>query len=437
MSQPVNRRVDHDTIHLMQRWFILFVLLVLLLPFHATVSFAQNEGSQSYIVQPGDTWTALSIRFGVSPMSLMETVGTINPQQQPVIGSTMSLREFSEVNGQLLRPFAGGLLQTAVSVGRSPWEITQQNKQGNPYSPLLYAPVFLAGGVKPPREMPTGFETLSISNLPARPGQALAIQARAQSGLQAQISLDNILWETYRNGDRLLSLGATGAFFGAGTPELRIQVDQHPLWVQPWLFEDKDWFFDQVSFAATAATKEKAMQIERERLRQIWGQATREPLWTSTFTWPLKDYVELTSHYGARRSVNGGPYDTYHEGTDFSAYRGTPVFAPAGGRVVLAEPLVVRGGSIILDHGLGIHTGYYHLSDIKIQPGDEVNAGDLIGEVGTTGRSTGNHLHWDILVGTTWVDAEAWMDSNLAGWISNAWGGPFPNLDDPDMPPNP
>jgi murein DD-endopeptidase MepM/ murein hydrolase activator NlpD len=366
----------------------------------------------------------------------METIGTINPQQEPIIGSSILLHETSRINGQLFRPFAGGLLETAARHGRSPWEIALQNDLGHPYSPLLYAPIFLPGGNEPPRDMPNGFEALSISTNPAKPGQALAVQARSQPGLEAQISLEGNLWNTFRNGDRLLALGATGAFFGAGMSELRIQVEHHPLWAQPLLFENKDWYYDQVTFAATAANEQEAIQIERERLQQIWEQVTTEPLWSSTFTWPLLEYVELTSHYGARRSVNGGAYDTYHEGTDFSAYHGTPVYASAGGRVALAESLIVRGGAVILDHGLGIHTGYYHLSDIKVNPGDEVEAGDLIGEVGTTGRSTGNHLHWDLLIGTTWVDAEAWMDSNLGSWIRNAWGGPFPNLDLLDMPSN-
>ena len=405
----------------MQRWIIPLFIIILLLPFHTTLLLAQNEAERPHIVQPGDTWTALSIRDGVSPASLMEAAGAINPQRQPVIGSSISLHEYSRRNGQLLRPIAGGLLETAARQGLSPWKITLLNNLGHPYSPLLYVPIFLPGGDKPPRDMPNGFETLSISALPARAGQALAVQATSQAGLETQISLDSELWTTYRNGDRLLALGATGAFFGAGTPELRIQVEQHPLWVQPWLFEDKEWYYDQVVFAATAANEQEAIQMERDRLQQIWEQVIPEPLWTSTFSWPLQEFVDLTSHYGARRSVNGGAYDTYHEGTDFSAYRGTPVYAPAGGRVSLAESLIVRGGAVILDHGLGIHTGYYHLSDIKVHPGDEVKTGDLIGEVGTTGRSTGNHLHWDLLIGTTWVDAEAWMDSNLSGWIHNAW----------------
>ena len=102
--------------------------------------------------------------------------------------------------------------------------------------------------------------------------------------------------------------------------------------------------------------------------------------------------------------------------------------------MIIAESLDVRGGAVILDHGLGIHTGYYHLSKISVQSGAMVEVGDKLGEVGSTGRSTGNHLHWDLLVGTIWVDAEAWIDSNLAGWIHNAWGGPFPEMNLHDMP---
>ena len=428
---------DHDTIERMQRLIVSLFFVFMLLPFHPVVLSAQNKPERPHIIQPGDTWTALSFRLGVSKTSLLKAEGAVNPQLQPTMGSSISLGGYNRLNGRLLRPIAGGLLETAALQDRSTWEIALQNNLKHPYAPLLYKPVFLPGGSNPPLELPFGFEALSIFNLPAKPGQALALQAQSLPEMEAQISLDSEKWATHRNGDRILGLGATGAFFGAERPELRIQVDQHPLWVQPWLFEDGEWFFDQVSFTATAANEQEAIQMERERLQQIWGQVTSEPLWTSAFTLPLQNYVEISSHYGARRSVNGGPYDTYHEGTDFSAYGGTPVYAPASGRVVLAEPLIVRGDAVILDHGLGIHSGYYHLSSINVHSGDEVLAGDLLGEVGTTGRSTGNHLHWDLLIGTTWVDAEEWIDSNLSAWTLNAWGGPFPNLDRSDMPPNP
>ena len=189
-----------------------------------------------------------------------------------------------------------------------------------------------------------------------------------------------------------------------------MQTGDGLVWEQPLLFVPGEWTFEQVTFTGTAVFDADELRRERERLMRIWDGGAKRPLWDGPFRPPLDEYVEITSYYGARRSVNGGPYSTYHEGTDFSAYGGTPVYAPAAGRVVLAEELNVRGGAVILDHGLGLHTGYYHLSAIHVALGQKVAAGDLLGEVGTTGRSTGNHLHWDMLVGTTWVDGLAWLE---------------------------
>ncbi len=173
-----------------------------------------------------------------------------------------------------------------------------------------------------------------------------------------------------------------------------------------------------------AEIDQAAIDEERARLREIWSQVSPEPLWQDSFREPIADYLEISSTFGARRSTNGGPYNRYHEGVDFSAYGGTPVLAPAGGVVVVAEPLYVRGGAVIIDHGLGVYSGYYHLSEIFVEAGTAVSPGDPLGAVGTTGLSTGNHLHWDLLIGTTWVDAAAWLEQDMACWILDGWGKP-------------
>ncbi|MCB0241403.1 MAG: M23 family metallopeptidase, partial [Anaerolineae bacterium] len=80
----------------------------------------------------------------------------------------------------------------------------------------------------------------------------------------------------------------------------------------------------------------------------------------------------------------------YHTGQDFAAPEGVPVLAPASGTVVLAEPLDVRGNAVVIDHGAGVFTGYWHLSQIDVQAGQQVKPGDQLGLVGTTGLSTGN-----------------------------------------------
>ena len=76
--------------------------------------------------------------------------------------------------------------------------------------------------------------------------------------------------------------------------------------------------------------------------------------------------------------------------------------------MALAEPLTVRGNAVIIDHGLGVHSGYYHLSEISVQEGQQVKKGDVVGKVGDTGLATGPHLHWEIRVNGINVDPAQW-----------------------------
>ena len=121
----------------------------------------------------------------------------------------------------------------------------------------------------------------------------------------------------------------------------------------------------------------------------------------------------INSLFGTRRSYNDGALWGYHAGVDLCGGLGTPIYAAADGVVVLAENLEVRGGAVILDHGWGVYTGYWHLSAIEVQPGQQVQAGDEIGLAGSTGRSTGPHLHWELWVGGVPV--------NPLTWLQQAW----------------
>lgn len=117
----------------------------------------------------------------------------------------------------------------------------------------------------------------------------------------------------------------------------------------------------------------------------------------------------VTSQYGTRRSYNGGPYSFVHAGVDFAAAMNAPIFAAAAGVVVLAEPLTVRGNAVIIDHGWGVYTGYWHQIGLNVKVGDKVEAGQIIGYVGNTGRVTGPHLHWELFVHGLSVDPLQWV----------------------------
>lgn len=117
----------------------------------------------------------------------------------------------------------------------------------------------------------------------------------------------------------------------------------------------------------------------------------------------------ITSGFGTRRSYNGGAFDRYHSGTDFAGVPGTPILAPAPGRVVMADTLNIRGNATILEHGWGIYTGYWHQTEIYVGLGDIVETGQVIGTIGSTGRVTGAHLHWELWVNGVPVDPMQWV----------------------------
>ncbi len=135
---------------------------------------------------------------------------------------------------------------------------------------------------------------------------------------------------------------------------------------------------------------------ERELVRVAKAQLIDRPDWVMQidggFRWPLTG--RISGVYGSQRIYNGTP-GSPHYGVDVARPTGTPVLAPAAGRVTLAEPdLFYSGGTVILDHGYGLSSSFLHLSALHVRVGDELEPGDLLGEVGATGRATGPHLDW-------------------------------------------
>ena len=120
---------------------------------------------------------------------------------------------------------------------------------------------------------------------------------------------------------------------------------------------------------------------------------------TGIFAWPLPQSFTITSPFGYRKDPFTGEV-TYHSGTDIAAPAGTPILAAAAGMVTIANGADPWGGSygyyIKLDHGGGIETLYAHCSAITVTAGQRVRQGEVIGYVGTTGNSTGNHLHFEV-----------------------------------------
>lgn len=148
---------------------------------------------------------------------------------------------------------------------------------------------------------------------------------------------------------------------------------------------------------------EDAARVEREqrKLSAIWP-VDSERLWSGSFIDPLPGR-ELGTPFGVRRIINTIPKSS-HSGVDISADEGEPVRAPNDGVVVVVDDQFFSGISVIVDHGQGIYSMFFHLSRAEVKEGQAVMKGDVIGRVGSTGRSTGPHLHWGVRMQGARVD---------------------------------
>jgi murein DD-endopeptidase MepM/ murein hydrolase activator NlpD len=137
---------------------------------------------------------------------------------------------------------------------------------------------------------------------------------------------------------------------------------------------------------------ERRAANEAMRLRALYDTVTPERLWRGAFTQPVASH-KPGSGFGSRRIINGQPRMP-HSGIDYSADRGTPVVASNRGRVALLGEFFFAGRLVALDHGLGLYTLYFHLDGVAVAEGQVVERGQTVGTVGTSGRSTGPHLHF-------------------------------------------
>ena len=152
--------------------------------------------------------------------------------------------------------------------------------------------------------------------------------------------------------------------------------------------------------------------VDNETRFQRFREVSGPRLWDGPWTIPTAGEAEAA--FGVLRSYNGAPATDWHHGYDISAETGTPIAAPAAGRVVFAQELPVHGLGVILDHGAGVYSGYWHMSQIEVSSGQAVTPGDLLGRVGTSGLSTGSHLHWEVIVQGHDVDPIQWTASALS-----------------------
>lgn len=205
-----------------------------------------------------------------------------------------------------------------------------------------------------------------------------------------------------------VAVGKTDGTVESFTRELEIHSKEFPvkkLWV-----EEK--------FVTPPAEVTERIRRESQLLSSIYSLFTEEWLGEGSFIVPCEG--EIFPNFGERRFFNEKPR-SQHSGVDISAPTGTPVAAANSGRVVLATHLYYSGNAVIIDHGMGLFSIYCHFSELRTRRGEMVSKGDIIGEVGATGRVTGPHLHWGVKIRDSRIDPMSLVSLDLSDAPGNRW----------------
>ncbi len=392
---------------------------------------AQGPGPQVHIVTAGETVALIAKRYGVTVADIAEANGLKNPDlvavgQELVIPSA-DVQAPAAVNAntaasgkEVYSTYRVKPGDTVSSIARqfriSPQELLAANSAERPHELFECAEIRIPVVQLP--DLPAPFVLVEDSG-PITQGYTGVVRVTLDrettpAGMFGNTPLDFAYEQKTPLGYRYWAPLPTNAITPAKDRNLTVRAGDaqvvQAVKVKPGNYETQRIVLPATKGALLAPAR---TQPEIKRLMALWTAPGTPKQWLGAFRFPIGEGFQQTSPYGTRRSYNGGPVASFHEGTDWGAPQGTPLLAPAAGTVVLAEPLDVRGGAVILDHGLGVTSNFWHLSRIDVKPGDKVKPGQVLGLVGTTGLSTAAHLHWEIRINGVAVEPLQWSRVNF------------------------
>jgi len=370
---------------------------------------------------PATSWTAYSVALGDTLFSLAQRAGLpwevvaranrlIHPGQlRP--GQTLYLPDLASTSVLTLATPADSRIALALRHHIAYWDVLRLHPE-----PLYAGAPFSAPGAASSPLLPYPLTALRLTGQPVARGQTAILMLETAVPATCVAAYLDVTVPCYAQDDtHLVALLAIPPLLEPGPcdVELRLQTQAgETVVVAPLIVAAGRYDYERIDLPADRQSLLDPTRSQQERVKVAELRTLRSPerLWEFPFRYPIQ--ASVSSYYGSRRSYGYG-FGSYHEGTDFRAEVGAPVYAPASGVVVLAEPLVVRGKAIVIDHGWGVVTGYWHLSRIDVTVGQSVTQGEIIGAVGNTGLSTGPHLHWELWVNGMSVSPLQWI-SGLA-----------------------
>ena len=398
-----------------RRAFLCFLLILFLFSAQPLEAAPRAEGTIIHVVEPGENLTVIAARYGTTVDAIVQANDIVNPNLI-YVGQRLIIPSGGQQPSELPRQATVHVVRSGEYLSQiarlyetSVWALAVANDLANPS--LIYPDQRLIIPT-PSATLPAPIRAVELVPPRVSQGRTLLLKVRAEEGVSLAGSID---------GRSLTFTGAEGEYWAlAGFPPWS-EPGAHPWSIV--VTDDEGRAVEASGYVLVTAGEfpiqhidlppereplldPELLQAEWARVRALFLQVTPSKGWRGRLLVAVEG--EVSSLFGTRRSYEGGPVASYHMGVDYAAPEGTPVVAANSGRIALAEELTVRGKTVIIDHGLGVHTGYFHLSVIAVVPGQEVEQGTLIGYVGWTGLATGAHLHWEMRIGEIGVDPTEW-----------------------------
>jgi murein DD-endopeptidase MepM/ murein hydrolase activator NlpD len=372
------------------------------------------------IIEFGDTLRSLSRRTQVADEHLIKLNRLVSPTELYVgINLIIPKQEGQkEFNSRINIGAGESLLELAVKQNSDPWTLAEINKQKGTWDALpndvLYSPT--DGSDTNATGLPSAFLSAGISPLPLIQGGTEVIRVQTKDNLTATGTLIDRPLNFFPTANDQFALQGVHALLEPGVYPLRLQVTLPDGGIQAFeqmiLVREGDYYSEKI-YVDPDTIDPAVTEPENRNIFAITSPFTPIQHWGGVFTSPAVYPDQFTSQFGTRRTYLGIGTDLtiqgFHTGLDFAGGEGLQIFAPAAGRIVFAAPLTVRGNATIIDHGLGVYSGFWHQSEILVQVGDMVEQGQVIGLVGGTGRATGAHLHWEVWVNGVQVNPLDWL----------------------------
>lgn len=379
----------------------------------------------------GMTLRSLSRRYRMAEADLARINRLASPAELYVGASLVLPKANSNVpaSGRATLAPRQSLFELAVAHGVDPWSLVATNTLSGTWDTLPGDVLLLPTGTATasgPEALPQAIHEVNIQPLPGVQGKTLTIRvvAEGQLSLSGEFTGYPLHFFSEQQGQYIAMQGIYARqepglypLIITGTLEGGLSFN----YSQMIMVQSGGYLWEDVNGVPEATLDPAVTQPEDEEWYTLASPATPVRMWDGVFGFPVplphndclpfnpaEPYHCWISLFGSRRSYNGGPRDFYHSGLDMYAGMGVEIHAAADGVVVFTGWLDVRGNATMIDHGWGVYSAYLHQSEFRVNVGDKVEAGQVIGLVGSTGRAGGPHLHFEILVGGVPVNPLDW-----------------------------